>query len=499
MSVDALGQVLTQLLSLSGLLHIIIGVTIGIMGGALPGVSTTMTVALVSTVAITMDPLWGITFLASTQVGATYGGSIAATVLNLPGTPASAATAMEGYPLTKRGEAAKALSVNVISSFTGNTIGVILLFLFMPLLVALAMKFGPWELFWFAMFGVVICANLSRANFVKGLMAAFLGIFLGNIGMDPMLGTPRFTFGSTYFMDGIALIPAMVGLYGLSEVFVTMTDHKVEAVKMKDAKLFQFNEWAKYKWLSLRAAVMGFFVGAIPGVGANIASWVGYDHARSGSKEKEKFGNGSIEGLVGSESANNGCVPGAYAPLLALGVPGDAVTAVILGILIVHGVQPGPTFLSRNPMWLIQITLAIFMAGVIFLLVGTLLGRGIFKMLVAPIPAIMATVTLLTVMGSYGVNFRLQDAYLMFAFGLLGLFMKGNGFPIAPLILGIVLGGDFSDGNFRRAIIAGKGDFGLFFTRPVSMVLVAILVIIIFKEFLWPVIQKKYFPKKAAL
>ena len=486
-----IGEILSQLFSLYGVFIMSLGVTVGILGGALPGVSTTMTVALVATGTYTMDPLWAITFLAATQVGSTYGGSIAATVLNIPGTPSAAATALEGYPLTRKGEAAKALSVNAISSFFGNTIGAILLVITLPYMLKLSMKFGPWELFWFAIFGVVICAKLSRANFVKGLIASSLGLFLAMIGIDPIWGTHRFTFDILYLTDGIPLIPAMVGLYGMSEVFTSLTDHKVEPIFFKEAKLFQFNEWAKYKILSLRAALLGFIIGVIPGVGANIASWVGYDHAYSTSKQPEQFGKGSIEGLVGSESANNACVPGAYAPLLVLGVPGDAVTAIILGVLVVHGVQPGPTFLRSNPDFLYQIALAIIFSGVLFLILGTFIGRGIIKLLVTPLPAIMATVTLLCVIGSYAISFRIEDVYLMFIFGILGMSMKKFDFPIAPLILGLILGGTLGDANFRRSIIAGKGSFLPFITRPISLVMVIMLVIVLFFEFVYPLLRKK--------
>ncbi len=492
---DIVAKIFLEVFSPYGLFLIVTGVAIGIVGGALPGISSTMTVALVATFTLSMDPFWAITFLAATQVGSTYGGSISAVVLNIPGTPASAPTAIEGYELAKKGEAEKTLSVNVISSFWGNTIGVVLLLLVMPVMLKLAMIFGPWELFWFAMFGLMICAKLSRANFLKGLMAACFGLLLSMVGTDPIWGVPRFTYGSTYLMDGIGLIPAMVGLFGMAEVFSSLKDCGYGQIQLKGASLFQFGEWVRYKWTSLRASVLGFLIGVIPGVGANIACWVGYDHAYSSSKEKEKFGTGTIEGLVGSESANNACVPGAFAPLLSLGVPGDSVTAVVLGILTLHGVQVGPTFLNTNPQYLYHLAMAMFFAGAIFLFVGTFVGRGIVKVLAAPLPAIMAVVILLCVIGTYAVNFQVMDVYVMFAFGLLGLAMREFKFPSAPLILGIVLGGELADGNFRRALMAGKGSFEPFFTRPISAVLIAILILIIFMEFAWPPL-KAYLKKR---
>jgi putative tricarboxylic transport membrane protein len=491
-------DIFEQIFSVYGLLLIIIAVSIGILGGALPGVSTTMTVALVASLTFGMEPLWGIIFLAACQVGSTYGGSISATVLNIPGTPASAATALEGYPLARKGEAEMALSINAIASFFGNTVGVLLLLITVPLIVTIAMMFGSWEMFWFAVFGVVICANLSRVNFVKGLIAAAFGLFLSTIGMDPMWGTPRLNFDITYLLGGIPLIPAMIGLFGLSEVFECMLNQDFTAIKLKKSKYFYWGLWYSHKWLSLKAAVLGFFIGVVPGVGANIASWVGYDHARTVSKQKELFGTGIVDGLVGSETANNACVPGAYAPLLTLGVPGDAVTAIVLGVLMVHGIRPGPTFMAANPEWLYQLAIGLFLAGVAFLLLGTFIGRGIIRLLVAPTPAIMAAVVLLCVIGAYGVNIRIQDVYLMFFFGILGLLMKNNGFPVAPLILGIVLGGGFADSNFRRAMIAGHDSLLPFFTRPVSLVLVIVITFILVKEFAVPPI-KTYIQRRRAV
>ena len=483
-------EVAAQLCSLQGLWMMALGVAVGILGGALPGISTTMTVALLATATYSMDPLWAIVFLASAQVGATYGGSIAATVLNIPGTPASASTAREGYVLTQKGLANKALGVNVFASFVGNTVGVIALLAIMPVVLKLSMKFGPWELFWFAMFGIVICTKLSRANFVKGLIAACFGLMAAFVGLDPIGGTMRLTFGIGYLRNGIPLVPAMIGLYGMSEVFTSLIDYKPDPVKMEKERLFQHKIWWKYKWMSIRASLLGFIIGLVPGIGANIASWVGYDHAYSGSKYKEEFGNGSIEGLIGSESANNGCVPGAYAPLLALGVPGDAVTAVILGILTIHGVQPGPSFLTNNPQYLYYIALAILFAGVVFLLVGTFVGRGIVKVLTIPLPAIMAGVVVLCAIGGFSSSNRIPDVYIMFVFGIIGLLMKKTNFPIAPMLLGLVVGGELADANFRRAILAGKGSFLPFISRPVSAILVACLLFVVLKEFVWPLIRK---------
>lgn len=491
-------EVLKYMFSLQGILLLVVGVAVGILGGAMPGISSTMTVALISTMTYGMEPLPAITLLAACAVGSTYGGSISATVLNIPGTPASAATAMEGNPLTRQGHGSMALSINAISSAFGNTVGVVLLLITMPVMTAISMKFGTQEMFWFAIFGVVICAQLSKGDFIKGLIGAVLGLLLGCVGLDPIYGVARYTFGSTYLADGIPLIPAMVGVFGMSEVFKMLTDPSIEPVTVKQTKFFEFKEFWKYKWTALRVSIMGFLIGAIPGVGSNVASWVGYDHAKSSSKNPERFGNGAVDGLVGSEAANNACVPGTYAPLLSLGVPGDGVTAIVLGVLIMQGVQPGPTFISKNPSWLYQIALAMFLAGIVFLILGVFVGRGIIKMLGAPMPVIMAIVTILCIVGSYGYNNCIQDVYLMFFFGLLGYLMSKFKFPSAPLILGIILGGSMVDKNFRRGLVTAKMDFTVFLTRPICIVMIILILFLLFQGFVRPALKRRKEQKDAA-
>ena len=415
-----------------GLFLITVGVATGILGGALPGVSTTMTVALLAVVTYNMDPLWAIVMLSATQLGGTYGGSISATVLNIPGTPASAPTAIEGYQLTKKGEAEVALGINVFTSFMGNNLGLIMLLLTMPFFVKLSMMFGPWEMFWFGVFGVFIAANLSEGDTIKGLIAATVGLILGCVGLDSIDGSPRFAFGSTYLVGGIPLIPAMIGLYGFTEVFEGLTDVSVKSFPLKKTSLVGAAKlWWKYRWLSVRTSILGYIIGVAPGIGANVSCWVGYDHAKSTSKEPEKFGKGSIEGLIGSETCNMANVPGAYAPVLSLAVPGDAPTAIMLGILMLHGVRPGPTFLLTNPHWLYNITVSLFIAGILFVVIGTYAGKGLVRMFVnTPRTAMAAIVAVLCSLGAYAANINIYDIFLAFFFGVLGIIMSGLVFPL---------------------------------------------------------------------
>lgn len=479
-------RVMMEAISIKIVLLLMIGVAVGIVGGALPGISSTTTAALVATFAYTMTPTEAIMFLAATQVGSTYGGSISASILNIPGTPASAATAMEAYPMAKRGDAQHALSINVAASFWGNTIGALLLLVVLPVTLSIVLYFGTWEMFWFSIFGLVVCAQLSRGEFRKGLFSGCLGLLVSFTGTDPVFGSGalRFTFGIPYLKDGIGLIPAMVGLYGMSEVFVSLIDYDAKPLEVKRSKWFAFGDIWKHKWLALRVSIIGFIVGVIPGVGANIASWVGYNQAQTSSKHPEKFGTGSVEGLIGSESANNACVPGAYAPMLALGVPGDGVTAIILAIFTVQGVQTGSGFMEKNPGFLYLLVLALIFAGLIFLLVGTFLSRPIVKVLSAPLPMIMAAVICLCSVGAFSQSRRYGDIVIMFVFGLIGLIMRVAKVPTAPMVLGIVIGKDLVDANYRRAMLAGKGSVLPFFTRPISIVLIAVLLFVVIKGLL---------------
>lgn len=469
------------------------GVIIGIIGGALPGISSTTTAALMATFALTMGYREAVMFMAATQVGSTYGGSIAATVLNIPGTPASAATALEAYPMAMRGDAQKALSLNVCSSFVGNTLGALILLVVFPVTLSLVMYFGSWEMFWFSVFGLIICADLSRGDVKKGLFSACLGLIISFVGADPIYGAAgsRFTLGLRSLRDGIGLIPAMVGLYGLSEVFTTLTSGEIRSAKVNKSKLFTFDIVWKYKFTALKVAIVGFIIGAIPGVGANIASWVGYNQAYSASKNKDEFGHGAVEGLIGSETSNNACVPGTYAPLLALGIPGDGVTAVVLGVLTVKGVQTGVNFARNNPDFIYLLVLALLFAGVVFLFVGTFLCRPILKVLSAPLPIIMATVIALCTMGSFSNSSKESDIVIMFIFGIIGLLMNKGGVPIAPMVLGIVVGRDLVDSNFRRAILAGDGSLLPFFTRPTCIILILLLLLVCGKDFFAKFFRRK--------
>jgi len=348
-------------------------------------------------------------------------------------------------------------------------------------------------MFWFGIFGVFIAANLSEGDTIKGLIGATVGLILGCIGFDPIDGSPRFAFGSTYLTAGIPLIPAMIGLYGFTEVFSGLTDVSVKSFPLKKTSLLGAAKlWWKYRWLSFRTSILGYIIGVAPGIGANVSCWVGYDHAKSTSKEPEKFGKGSIEGLIGSETCNMANVPGAYAPVLSLSVPGDAPTAIMLGILMLHGVRPGPTFLLTNPHWLYDIAMSLFIGGILFVIIGTYAGKGLVRMFVnTPRTAMAAIVAVLCSLGAYANNTNVNDIFLAFFFGVLGIIMQALGFPTSPMVLGLILGGDLLDIQFRRALMAGKGSIAPFFTRGISIALIVFIVVVLFFQYAWPRITGK--------
>ncbi len=488
-----LAQGFATILTPQMLFMVVVGVAIGIFGGALPGVSITMTVALLSGLTYSMTPFQAVVILTAAQIGATYGGSISATVLNVPGTPAAAATALEGSELTKQGKGELALGVNVFSSFIGNNIGIIFFVLSIRVFVKLAMACGSYEMFWLGMFGILIAASLAQGDTLKALLASMLGLLVGCIGMDAVDGVSRFSYGSVYLSSGISFIPAMIGLFGLSEVFISLTDIKLTSrsnakVSMKQAATV----WWKYKWLSIKTAIAGYVIGACPGLGANVSCWIGYDMAKRESSNKELFGHGAIDALVGAETANNATVPGAYSPLLTLGIPGDGGSAIVLGILTMHGIFAGPSFVKNHPEWVYNLAVSLFIAGIIMLIAGAYFGKFLVRAFCAiPIPAMSGIITCLCIMGSYAINRSFFDVGLMFVFGIIGLLMKSARIPCAPMIIGMVLAKDTIDLNFRRGLLASSNySPAPFFIRPICAVMILILVAVVFFKFILPAIKR---------
>jgi putative tricarboxylic transport membrane protein len=454
------------------LLNVCWATFVGIVIGALPGLTATMGVALLTTLTYKMDASQAILVLISTYVGAIYGGSRSAILLNIPGTPANAATTLDGFPLAKKGMAGEAMGLATSASVVGTLIGVLFLAGIAPLLAEFALSFGSYEYFWLAIFGVVIAGQMTAFDDpLKGWVAGFIGLLVAMVGQEGIHAEPRFHFGSTDLAGGIGLIPALVGTFGLAEVLSVMKGRAAEmATKTVDRVLPSTRTMWHYRRTIVRSGIIGTIVGIIPGVGEDIGAWISYAAARRASKERHLFGKGSREGLIAAETGNNAAIPGALIPALTLAVPGSAPAAVLLAAMLIHGLRPGPMIMIEAPDFVFQVVWMVVLATIAMGIFGILLTRPLLKILQVPRERLMPIVFVLCVIGPYAITQRLFDVYVMVFFGILGFIMREMKYPMAPLVLGIILG-DILDKNLRRALVLSDGDLTPFFTRPISAVL----------------------------
>ena len=459
---------------------------LGIIVGMLPGLTATMGVALMTTLTFHMEPSNAVLILVCMYVGAIYGGSRSAILLNIPGTPANAATAVDGHPLALQGLAGKAIGIATTGSFLGSVIGLFMLAFFTPLIGEFALNFKSFEFFWLAVFGVVICGNLTAPKDpLKGWIAGFLGLFIATIGMEPNHAYPRFSFGSVEISGGIHLIPAMVGAFGFAEIITVMKQPQAELVETKlDRILPRIKDITKYWKTIIRSGLVGTFVGAVPGVGEDIAAWTSYDLAKNSSKEADLFGKGSIEGLIASETGNNAAVAGAMIPVLSLAIPGSAPAAVLLAAMFIHGVRPGPLIMIEFPNFVYQVVAMVLLATIAMFILGLSMVRPLVKVLAIPRQKLMPVVFVLCVIGSYAIQARLFDVGVMILFGIIGYIMREMDYPIAPLVLGIILG-KILDKNLIRALIISEADITFFFASPICIIIAIVTFITLFSRARW--------------
>ena len=447
------------------------GVLIGILCGVLPGLSASTTVALMVPFTFGMDPVVAVALLVSVYMAGEYGGSITAIAIGTPGTPAAAATMLDGYELTKQGKPGLALTTSVVASSIGGMVGVIVLFAFSEPLARFALSFGAPEYFALAVFGLTIIASLSSDNLLKGFLIMFLGLFLKTIGLDGFTGEERYTFGIPKLMDGLSFIPALIGLFAMASVFYGVEEdlRRSERVSLSFAmprlrKLLGM--WKVY----LHASVLGSIIGVLPGAGATITSFICYNEVRRFSKNKDEFGKGALEGVAAPEAGNNAVVGGSMVPLLTVGIPGSATTAVLLGALMLHNIQPGPLLFQTNGEIVYGVFAALLVACFAQLFFG-LIGVPLWiKVISAPRPLLLSVIAVISVVGSYGYNNSIVDVWVMFGFGLPGYILRKLDFPITPIILALVLGGILEE-NFRRALIVSNGDYTIFVSQPISAIL----------------------------
>jgi putative tricarboxylic transport membrane protein len=458
--------------------YIFIGGQAGIIFGMMPGLTTTTALSLLTGLTFSLAPDKAIAVILAAYVGSVTGGSRSAILVNIPGTPAQAAVCLDGYPLAQQGKAAQAIGLSVTASTIGTLLGFICLALFTPLIGTAALSFGTYEFFWLAVFGVVIAGSLcSPKDPVKGWIAGFLGLVLMTVGDDSIHAVDRFTFHLSAFAGGFALIPVLIGAYGIPEVLDSVRKKSHITIQSEVGRIVpRFGELLRHKWLILRSALIGIVIGIIPGVGSDTASWLSYFTAKKNSKHPELFGKGSIEGFIAAETGDNACIGGDIIPTLTLAIPGSAPAAVLLAAMTIHNLRPGPLLVAEQPEVVGQI-IAISMVSTLAVFILSLMWtRQMVKILLIPRYVLMPAVFIICVTGAYALSGRIFDIYVMFAFGLLGVLLNELDYPVAPLVLGFILG-PMAEDNFRRGLMITAGDPTPFFTRPISLILFLMLVV----------------------
>lgn len=447
-----------------------VGVALGLVFGSIPGLTATMAVAICLPITYGMDAVAGMSLLMGLYIGGVSGGLIPAILLKLPGTPSSIATTFDGFPMAQKGEAGRAFSFAIVSSFFGGILSILVLIIIAPPLGRIALQFGPFEYFAIVIFSLTLIASLSGDSLPKGIMAGLLGIGFAMAGSAPIDAFPRFTFGFTEMSAGFNLLPVLIGLFALSEIFLSAEKKLTNSIKPKiktGSYKVSIKEYLSQGWNFLRSSIIGVGIGILPGIGGGTANIISYVAAKNSSKKPEEFGTGIPSGVVASESSNNAAVGGALVPLISLGIPGDTVTAMLLGGLVLHGLQPGPLLIQNSGDVVYGIFAALLIANLfmaLFLFVGM---RGFVKLLSIPHYILMPVIIALCVVGAFGVNNRLFDVGALLFFGVLGYLMIKFGYPLTPLVLGFILG-PLLETNLRRGLMLSRGDFMPFITSPIA-------------------------------
>ena len=463
------------------LLAMLASTIVGITIGCLPGLSAAMGVALLLPVTFGMDPATGLIVLGGIYCGAIFGGSISAILIHTPGTPASAATAIEGYQLTLRGKAAKALFTACFASFCGGLLSCISLYFFSPLLAQLAMKFKSPEYFWLSLFGLTIIAGVSSKSILKGLISGGIGLLISTIGMDPMEGVPRFMFGQTTLYNGVNTTCALIGLFSMSQVLILAEKRIVQRPKasaMTDRFGLSKAEYKRITPTIIRSWLIGNIVGILPGAGASIACFMGYNEARRFSKHKDEFGKGSIEGVAGSEAANNAVTGGSLIPTLTLGIPGDGCVAIMLSALMINGLNPGLSLFTTDGAIMYAIMLGLILVNIFMFLQGKYLTSLFAKVVSIPQQILTPIIVIFCFAGAYSVNSSYFDLSVALVFGVMAWFMRKLELPAVPVLLGMVLG-NMTETNFRRALLISDGSPKIFFSSVYCWIFIALIVVVI--------------------
>lgn len=478
-------EAIQQLLTPTGLLLVILGAALGVFVGAVPGLTGTMLIALALPLTYGADPQYALTLLISIYVGAISGGMITATLLRMPGSPASIVTTFDGYPMAQQGQPERALGLGVMASFVGGLISWGFLVLLARPIATLSTSFGPFEYFSLVMMALVLIATVGGESLPKSLLSGFLGILLSMPGIAAATGQTRLTFGMTELNDGFKLLPVLIGLFAINQIFQDIlnlkTEAKVPAIETKGVAI-RFADFVSQGFNLIRSSVIGTWIGLLPGIGANIGSVAAYSVAKSSSKTPEKFGTGHDEGIVAAEAANNATIGGALIPLVAMGLPGSVVEAVLLGALVIHGLQPGPRLFEEHPTMVYTIMGAMFLANIAMAAIMFFSMRSLAKIARIPRDYMLPVILVFCVIGSFALSNRIFDVWVMLAFGGIGFFLELKKFPLAPFVIGFVLG-PIAEENLSSGLLSTNGSWLPVVTRPLCIVFLAVALVMLFLPF----------------
>lgn len=477
---------------------ILVGVAVGMVVGTLPGLTSVMAVSLITPLTFKLDSTYGFAMLLGVYNSAIFSGGISAIVINTPGTPASIAQTFDGYKFVQRGHAGLALGVNTIYSVFGGLFSTIALIIFCEPLASLALNFGSAEYFWLSLFGLSMMISISHASLFKGILLGALGMFLSTVGLDPLLGSKRFVGNAVTLLDGISFIPVMIGLFGIGEMLYQISQRGVSESGGQKVSIGSYGrmipngqEIKRSIVPTIIGSIIGVVVGVVPGTGGDISALISWDVCRRVSKHPEEFGNGSLEGLTATSASNNAAIGGALTTALALGIPGDSSTAVLLGTLTMYGMVPGPTLLSKSADFVCELYIIMLVANIIILPLGLLSAKGCIRLLSVRSEAIWMGVLLVCCLGSYSLNRSYTDVIVMFIAGIFGFLFRNYDWPLGPMVLGLLLG-EMCETNLRRCLMLSKGSFTQLFKSPVSLV----LIVLILFALLWPTVSSWFAKNK---
>jgi len=464
---------------------VLTGTFLGIIGGALPGITGAMMIALTLPLTFNMEPANGLTLLIGMYVGAISGGLITATLMRMPGTPAAVMTTFDGYPMAMGGRPGRALGLGITASFVGGMIAWVFLIILSEPLADVATRFGPFEYFTLVLMALVLIASVSEGSMIKGLLSGFLGMLFAMPGVDETAGgVPRITFGWYRLNSGLGLLPVLIGVFCVSQLIsdIIAIERRAKATEISTKGIFMtLRDWKDQAVNLIRSSFIGTWVGILPGIGANIGSVIAYTTAKNMSKTPEKFGTGFADGIISSEAANNATVGGALIPLIAMGIPGSVIDAVLIGALMIHNIQPGPTLFINNPD-LVYIIMGAYLMGnlLMFLIMMSSVGR-ISRMMFVPRAYLLPPILVFCILGSFAVNNTMFDVWVMLAFGVLGYFLERSDVPLGPFVIGFVLA-PIAEAKLRSGLMMTAGDFKPIFLRPLCLVFVLISVALL----VWP-------------